>query len=298
MDADFSPYGVIRIIDAKPKDLGGFTVRRALPVIEQRRIGPWVFFDEMGPALFSPGQGIDVRPHPHIGLCTVTYLFDGAIHHRDSLGSNAVIRPGDVNLMVAGSGIVHSEREILETLNQPRSLHGLQLWLALPEAQQEIDPDFIHYPANSIPKMQQSGVTIRLIMGQAFDLKSPVKTFAETLYAEITLEASDQLSLPASIAEAGLYGIAGRFQIALPFGPGMDVTTGRLTVIDTALRPVISATEPARLVLIGGEDIGPRHLDWNFVSTDRARLEQAKSDWREGRFPKVPGDETEFIPLP
>jgi len=280
------------IIEPRAKDLGGFSVRRSLPVRERRTIGPWVFFDEMGLAHFPAGEGVNVRPHPHINLATVTYLFTGEILHRDSLGSCQAIRPGDINLMVAGKGIVHSERERPEVNAKPHSLHGLQLWLALPEADEEIEPAFYHYPSASIPALEIADVPVRVLIGTAYGISSPVKSFFDTLYIEADLKAGQQLVLP-NAAERGLYIVSGEIRL-------QDSVIGahQLVVLQSAEDVCITANTNTRIALIGGASIGKRYVDWNFVSSRKERIEQAKQDWQAGRFPKVPGDEQEFIPLP
>ncbi len=296
---DLSVYGLHQVIAAKSKDLGGFTVRRSLPHLKTRTVGPWIFFDHMGPATFRAGDGISVRPHPHIGLATVTYLYDGAVLHRDSLGTRSVIRPGDLNLMVAGRGIVHSERELPETLDQDRILHGLQLWHALPEADEEMEPAFHHYDAADIPDVVVDAVPVRVLIGSAYGVTSPVRTFARTLYAEARLQAGQSLRLPADEAQGAVYiahgaaviGRAGQ-TTALP------LEAGDMAVYDPSAEVVVTATADLRVVIIGGDAFGPRHIDWNFVSSRRERIDQARDDWRNKRFPVVPGDEVEFIPLP
>ena len=273
-------------------DLGGFRVRRVLPAAHCRMVGPWVFFDHLGPVDFAAGEGIEVRPHPHVNLATVTFLFEGELLHRDSLGSVQVIRPGEINLMVAGSGIVHSERERTELRAVPHRQHGLQLWLALPEADEETDPAFYHYPVQGLPVLSIAGVSVRVLMGSAFGVTSPVRTFAQTLYLEARLQAGQQLMVP-DAPQRAVYVVQGaidclatllpRYTMAV-FAAGQDIT--------------LSATSDTHLVVIGGASPGPRLMDWNFVSSRRARIEQARQDWQAGRFPKVPGDEREFIPLP
>ncbi|MDP4529316.1 pirin family protein [Alkalimonas delamerensis] len=280
------------VIEPKAKDLGGFTVRRSLPVRQRRSVGPWLFFDEMGAAEFAAGSGINVRPHPHVNLATVTYLFEGEILHRDSLGSYQAITPGAINLMVAGKGIVHSERERPEVRAQPHRLHGLQLWMALPEADEETDPAFYHYPASSIPATVVDGVPVRVLIGSAYGLTSPVKTFYQTLYLEAELQAGQSLVLPDS-PERGLYLVSGAVQLQ-----DTKLEAHQLLVLGAAKGVRLTATEPCRLALIGGEAIGSRFMEWNFVSSRKERIEQAKQDWREGRFPPVPGDDEEFIPYP
>lgn len=280
------------IIQPKQKDLGGFHVRRTLPSRERRRVGPWVFFDHMGPAEFAAGKGIDVRPHPHINLATVTYLFEGEILHRDSLGSLQAIRPGDLNLMVAGRGIVHSERERPEVRAVPHRLHGLQLWLALPVDQEEIEPAFYHYPSASIPALEIEGVPIRVLMGSAYGVTSPVLTHAETLYVEAHLMPGQTLVLPAA-QERALCVASGSLQVR-----GTDLPQFSMSILAPTELVEIKATEESRIAIVGGGDIGDRFMDWNFVSSRRERIEQARSDWRNGRFDLVVGDEVEFIPLP
>lgn len=280
------------LIQPHEKNLGGFSVRRSLPSSQLQMVGPWIFFDHMGPAHFAPGEGINVRPHPHVNLATVTYLFEGEILHRDSLGSLQPIRPGDVNLMVAGKGIVHSERERPEMARQPRLLHGLQLWLALPENDEEIEPAFYHYPSGDIPQAEVNGVPVRVIMGNAYGATSPVITHADTLYIEARLKAGQTLVLPGA-AERALYVVHGAVQ-------ARDTLISAQTM--AALHPQegveITANEDSLVALVGGESFGKRYKEWNFVSSRPERIEQAKADWKNGKFPLVPGDENEFIPLP
>jgi redox-sensitive bicupin YhaK (pirin superfamily) len=280
------------IIRPRDKDLGGFSVRRLLPTARRKMVGPWIFFDHMGPADFPPGRGINVRPHPHINLATVTYLFEGEILHRDSLGSLQAIRPGDINLMVAGRGIVHSERERPELTASAHRLHGLQLWLALPEAHEEVAPDFIHYPGAAIPALEVDGVPLRVMMGSAYGQRSPVKTFADTLYIEADLKAGQTLTLP-DAPERALYTAHGQVRIG-----AAALDEHAMAILKPADGLTVAALTDARIALIGGEPLGHRYIDWNFVSSRKARIELAKDDWRAGRFPAVPGDETEFIPLP
>lgn len=281
------------LIPPREKDLGGFTVKRILPYAKHRMVGPWIFFDHMGPAVFEPGKGTNVRPHPHINLATVTYLFEGHIHHRDSLGSDQVITPGAINLMVAGRGIVHSEREPLEGIDTTRQLHGLQLWHALPEADEEIDAVFFHYDAEEIPALTVEGVPVRVMMGSAYGVTSPVKTYAETLYLEARLSAGQALVLPDHVAERALYVVLGRAVVN-----GTPVEASHMVILNAGATVSVTTDAEAQLALIGGEPFTERHIYWNFVSSRKERIEQAKADWRDGRFPKVPGDEIEFIPLP
>ncbi|UDF02565.1 pirin family protein [Asticcacaulis sp. AND118] len=281
------------LIPPREKDLGGFTVKRILPFAKHRMVGPWIFFDHMGPAMFEPDKGTNVRPHPHINLATVTYLFEGHIHHRDSLGSDEVISPGAINLMVAGKGIVHSEREPLEGIDTTRNLHGLQLWHALPEADEEIDAAFFHYDAEEIPALEVEGVPVRVMMGAAYGVTSPVKTYAETLYLEARLQAGQTLVLPDHVEERGLYVVSGSVTVN-----GAPVEAFHMAILTPGATVSVSTDSQAQLALVGGEPFTERHIYWNFVSSRKERIEQAKADWREGRFPKVPGDEIEFIPLP
>jgi redox-sensitive bicupin YhaK (pirin superfamily) len=291
--ATVSPCDAVELIlQPREKDLGGFSVRRLLPTAQRRMVGPWTFFDHMGPATFPAGSGINVRPHPHIGIATVTYLFEGEILHRDSLGSLQAIRPGDINLMVAGRGIVHSERERPEVTAVAHRLDGLQLWLALPEAEEERAPAFYHYPAAEVPTVIVDGVAVRVLMGSAYGVASPVATYSETLYLEAHLQAGQSLALP-DAAERAVYVVSGALA-------AQDTAVPARSMVIFSARPgiVVTATEASRIALIGGAPLGRRFIEWNFVSSRKERIEQAKGDWRAGRFPKVPGDEDEFIPLP
>lgn len=283
---------MLKVIRPREKDLGGFSVRRLLPVAGQQMVGPWIFFDHMGPAFFPAGTGINVRPHPHINLATVTYLFEGEILHRDSLGSLQPIVPGDINLMVAGRGIVHSERERAEVTAVDHQLHGLQLWLVLPEADEETAPAFYHYPGAQIPAVSVEGVPVRVIMGSAYGQTSPVKQFADTLYIEAHLKAGQSLVLPQA-PERALYVASGQLQLR-----DNQLDQYEMAVLDANSVVTIHASKDSRIALIGGEQMAPRFIEWNFVSSKRERIEQAKADWQQGKFPTVPGDETEFIPLP
>jgi redox-sensitive bicupin YhaK (pirin superfamily) len=281
------------VVVPRTRDLGGFEVRRALPSGRRRMVGPFIFFDQMGPSILRPGSGLDVRPHPHIGLATVTYLFQGEILHRDSLGTVQPIRPGAVNLMTAGRGIVHSERTPQELRPAGSELFGIQAWLALPGHAEETDPAFSHYGADALPLLEDHGIRLRLIAGELHGRRSPVPTFSDTLYADVELAAGAVLPLDASHEERAVYLAAGEVEIA-----GRTHAPGRLLV----LRPgdLLSATalQPARLLLLGGEPMdGPRFIWWNFVSSREDRIEQAKADWEAGRFAPVPGDD-ESIPLP
>lgn len=279
------------VIESRTSDLGGFSVRRTLPSRLCKQVGPWVFFDHMGPAEFAPGEGLNVRPHPHVGLATVTFLFAGEALHRDSLGNTQIIEPGAINLMVAGRGIVHSERERDEVKNQPHRSHGLQLWLALPEADEEMPPAFFHYPAQDFAPIALEAGHARVLMGEAFGTCSPVKTFAETLYVEVHLPAGASLTLP-DAEQRAVYIICGELEI-----DGEVIPSFNMAVLEAGAARV-QAHQDSHFALIGGERLSRRYIDWNFVSSRRERLQQARDDWQAGRFPKVPGDEHEYIPLP
>lgn len=280
------------IITPRDKDLGGFSVRRTLPTARLKMVGPWIFFDHMGPAEFEPGDGINVRPHPHINLATVTYLFEGEILHRDSLGSFQPIRPGDVNLMVAGKGIVHSERERPEITAKRHRLHGLQLWLALPEEDEEMHPALYHYRADDIPQVDVNGVPVRVIMGQAYGVQSPVRTFAKTLYVEARLKAGQTLAIPDG-EERAVYVVEGHIQAR-----GTPLPAHSMAVLNREECVTIEAQEDSLIAVIGGEPLGKRFIEWNFVSSRKDRIDQAKTDWKNRSFPLVPGDSDEFIPMP
>ncbi|MEW5834070.1 MAG: pirin family protein [Pseudomonadota bacterium] len=283
------------LIDGRVHDLGdGFRVRRLLPVLQARHVGPFVFFDHMGPATLPAGRGIDVRPHPHIGLATVTWLFDGAIRHRDSLGSLADIRPGAVNWMTAGRGIVHSERTPPDEREAGHALHGVQVWVALPAADEEVAPEFHHHEADELPRIEREGASLVLIAGTAWGERSPVKVFAPMFFVEARLEAGASLVWPPEHAERGAHVIEGEVR----WGE-LDVPPGLMAVQAGDTAPPLTAARASRVMLFGGAPLdGERHLWWNFVSTRRERIEQAKADWRDGRFDIVPGDEVERIPLP
>jgi len=289
----FGCEAIERVIIPRTSDLGGFTVRRALPSAQRRMVGPFIFLDHMGPAEFHAGQGIDVRPHPHIGLATVTYLFAGEIMHRDSLGSVAAIRPGEVNWMSAGRGIAHSERTAPDHRVVGEPLHGLQCWVALPAAAEEGAPAFVHHGANDLPVETHEGKTVRVVAGKFLGVSSPVVTGWDTLFADVTLAAGARLPLDADTEERAVYLISGEVEIA-----GDRFAPGQLLVFKPGDRITVTAASPARLAVVGGAAMdGPRHIWWNFVSSRKDRIEQAKADWKAGRFEIVPG-ETEFIPLP
>jgi len=278
-------------IEANARDLGGFSVRRVLPSPERRMVGPFIFFDHMGPAEFPPGEGIQVRPHPHIGLATVTYLFEGEIMHRDSLGFVQPIRAGAVNLMTAGRGIVHSERagEDLQTTSR---LHGIQSWMALPDSEEEREPDFVHYPATELPDLTRDGVKVRVIIGEAYGARSPVKHYSPMLYLECRLQQGSSLDMPDGYVERAVYVVSGAVQL-----DGHRLDDGVMAVVSAGHPARIVANRESRVMIIGGAPIGERHIWWNFVSSSRERIETAKADWTQKRFAMVPGDD-EFIPLP
>jgi redox-sensitive bicupin YhaK (pirin superfamily) len=285
------------VVVPRTHDLGDqFEVRRALPSTQRRMVGPFVFLDHMGPVVFKPGAGLDVRPHPHIGLATVTYLLQGEIFHRDSLGSAQAIRPGEVNWMTAGRGIVHSERTAPDLRATGSSLYGLQCWVALPKAHEEAEPGFSHFDAASLPVEQGDGVTARLIAGEFFGRRSPTPTLSPLVYADIALQPGARIELPALHAEQALYVVEGQLDLG---ADGMH-EGGRLLVLRPGAAVTLRGAGPAptRVMLLGGEPMdGPRYLSWNFVASSAERIEQAKDDWRAQRFAPVPG-ETEFIPLP
>lgn len=280
------------VIQPRVAELGGFAVRRALPTREKRMVGPWIFFDEMGPADFSPGQGVNVAPHPHIGLATVTYLFDGEILHRDSLGSEQVILPGDINLMVAGRGVVHSEREWPEVTNRAHSVHGLQLWLALPASAESSEPAFYHLSGIDLPTVAVEGVKVRILMGSAYGVSSPVPVFSPTLYLEAWLTQGQELRLPPA-QERAVYVVSGELDAG---GQGLSAQT--MAVLSDASDLRLRALSNAKIIVIGGDSLGERYIDWNFVATDKDLIEQARADWVAQRFAKVPGDEHDYVPLP
>jgi redox-sensitive bicupin YhaK (pirin superfamily) len=283
-----------RVIVPRTTDLGDFEVRRALPSAQRRMVGPFVFLDEMGPAEFRAGTGVDVRPHPHIGLATVTYLFDGEITHRDSLGTFVAIRPGEVNWMTAGRGIVHSERTAPERRISGDKLHGLQCWVALPADKEEIEPSFFHRSADDLPLLTDRGFTARVVAGQAFGARSPVVTASDTVFADVVMEAGAAIPLDPDYEERAIYIVDGEIEIA-----GDRFTGPRLLVFRPGDRIAVRAVTASHIAILGGAALeGPRHIWWNFVSSRKERIEQAKEDWKAARFDIVPGDETEFIPLP
>jgi redox-sensitive bicupin YhaK (pirin superfamily) len=285
---------VEQVIVPRVRDLGGFEVRRALPAAGKQMVGPFIFFDQMGPAEFLIGSGIDVRPHPHIGLATVTYLFDGEIMHRDSLGTELAIKPGELNLMSAGRGIVHSERTGAEERARGPRLFGIQAWAALPKSHEEGEPDFAHYDASALPRITGEGKTVRVIMGSLYGAQSPARFPHDCFYAEAVLAPGAVLPLDPDYDERAVYVASGEIDVA-----GQGFGAGRLLVFRPGDRISILARSQSRVMLIGGEPMdGPRHIWWNFVSSSKDRIDAAKADWKAKRFPQVPSDAGEFIPLP
>jgi redox-sensitive bicupin YhaK (pirin superfamily) len=280
------------LIEPAEKNLGEFTVRRALPDKRRQRVGPFIFFDHMGPAEFPPGTGVNVRSHPHIGLATITFLFEGEILHRDNLGYVQAIRPGEINWMTAGKGIVHSEKVSPEILASGQKLHGLQTWVALPIEHEETEPRFEHYSADVIPVLEQEGANITVVIGTAYGKTSPVQAASETLYVEIKLEPGAGIDLPEA-EELAVYVVSGNIEL-----DGQAISDGVLAVLKNGASASVSAPGGAHLMICGGDTLeGERIVWWNFVSSSRERLEQAKRAWKEGDFGDVPG-ETDFIPLP
>jgi redox-sensitive bicupin YhaK (pirin superfamily) len=282
------------LISARARDIGDFAVRRALPAARKRLVGPFIFFDHMGPVQMPVGRGLDVRPHPHIALATVTFLFDGAIEHRDSLGTLRTIRPGDVNWMVAGRGIVHSERSAQDARRSGVHLHGIQSWVALPLEHEETEPRFEHHPAATLPKLRRDGASLDVIAGTAFGLRSPVSVFSPTLYVHAQLDAGARVQLDTEHEQRAVYVVEGAIGC-----DGRTFEAGSLLVLRPGITVTLGSQRRARVMLIGGAKLaGERHIYWNFVASTEARIERAKDDWRNQRFPKVPGDEVERIPLP
>jgi redox-sensitive bicupin YhaK (pirin superfamily) len=281
-------------IDGRPLELDGLTVRRVLPVAHRRAVGPVVFFDHMGPGRFPPGGGMAVRPHPHINLATVTYLWEGAIEHRDSLGSFQVVRPGAVGWMTAGHGITHSERSPDELVETGGNLSGIQLWVALPKEDEETAPAWHYHEPETIPEVTVGDATVRVLVGTAWGATSPVHTFSEMFYADAAIPAGAHLDLPNEPQDRAVYVVRGRVRCGAE-----SAEVGRMLVLHPHRRAQLEAVEDARVIVLGGAPLdGPRHIWWNFVSSRPERIEQAKADWKEGRFPVVPGDADEFIPLP
>jgi redox-sensitive bicupin YhaK (pirin superfamily) len=282
------------VIPARTRDLGTVAVRRALPFARRRLVGPFIFFDHFGPMVRTPEMNVDVRPHPHIGLATVTYLFAGEILHRDSLGSVQRIRPGDVNWMIAGRGIVHSERTPPELRDSTGVSHGIQSWVALPTDEEEREPSFAHHPGTTVPKTKRDGVELTVVAGTAYGVTAPVTTLSPTLYVHAELAAGSTLVVDDTHDERAAYVVQGSVTCDdKPFSPG------DMLVFRRGARATLTASDPATVMLVGGGTLpGTRHIDWNFVSSSRERLERAKDDWRQRRFPPIPGDDDEFIPLP
>ncbi len=289
------------VIIPRARDLGGFEVRRALPAPKRQMVGPFIFFDQMGPAEFLPTKGLDVRPHPHIGLATISYLYRGRMHHRDSLGTDSWIEPGAVNWMVAGQGITHSERIDDETQTDPMPFFGIQTWVALPKDHEDRAPDFQHAPKDALPFMEGEGKEVRLILGTAYGEKAPVETASEMFYADAVLAAGAKLPLPDDHEDRGAYVVEGSVEIS-----GETFEAGRMMVFRPGDRISMTAGEQgARVMLLGGETLeGPRYIWWNFVASSKERIEEAKEAWARGdwgdnpRFQLPPGDDQEFIPLP
>jgi redox-sensitive bicupin YhaK (pirin superfamily) len=275
------------------RDIGEFSVRRLLPSAAAQTVGPFIFFDHMGPVAMPPGKGMDVRPHPHIGLATVTYLFDGEIMHRDSVGSEQIIRPGDVNWMTAGHGIVHSERSPQAAREAGPRLHGIQTWVALPTDYEGVDPSFSHHPAHTLPKLEQPGVRMVVIAGDAFGVRSPVVVFSRTLYVAIEMEAGASLVIPQEHAQRGLYLVQGEAAIE-----GESLPLEHMALLAPGQPATLTASVPSRLMLLGGDPVdGRRFIFWNFVASSKEAIEAASQRWDDDQFPRVPG-ETERIPLP
>ena len=288
------------IISGRKKDLGGFQVARVLPEAKRRLVGPFIFFDEMGPAEFAPGDGVDVRPHPHIGLATVTYLFEGEMDHADSLGVHQTIRPGDVNWMTAGKGIVHSERTGPEAREAGHRLHGIQTWVALPEADQEIEPEFHHHGGGELPVIETGGATLRLILGKAYGKASPVKAYSPIVYLHVETQDGAAFDTPDGQEEIAVYLVSGAARV-----DGETLKPGDMAVLKDRAAARVETPEASRLMILGGANIGPRAIEWNFVSAHPDRIDQAKADWRasaaagfEDTVFALPPGETEHIPLP
>jgi redox-sensitive bicupin YhaK (pirin superfamily) len=296
--AEATDRAVETVIETRARDLvEGFKVRRALPSRRRRMVGPFIFLDQMGPEILKAGKGLDVAPHPHIGLATVTYLFKGELLHRDSLGMVQLIRPGAVNWMTAGRGIAHSERTPQEIRHGSSELFGIQSWVALPTRYEETEPTFAHHGADELPIIEGEDILVRLICGSLYGTRSPVQTLSEMFYADITLKQVAQLAVPIEHEERAAYVLEGAIRL-IPGGETFHA--GQLLIFKPGEEIILSAGESpsARVMLLGGEPLdGQRHIFWNFVSSSRERIEQAKEDWRSGRFAPV-AQETEFIPLP
>jgi redox-sensitive bicupin YhaK (pirin superfamily) len=281
------------LLAGRPRDLGGFSVNRVLPSMTHRLVGPFVFWDHMGPATLEPGHGMDVRPHPHINLATVTYLFDGEIVHKDSLGSDQAIRPGDLNWMTAGRGIVHSERTGDALRKSGSTVNGIQSWVALPTELEESEPSFQHVGGKELPELGLPGARLRVIAGAAFGETSPVRVLSPLFYVEAELDAGAELALPSEYVERAAYVVDGEIDC-----DGAQAGPNTMAVAATGAPATVRALTSSRIMLLGGAPLGNRYIWWNFVSSSKERIERAKQEWRGGAFPKVPGDEVEFIPLP
>jgi redox-sensitive bicupin YhaK (pirin superfamily) len=282
------------VLRGHARDVDGFTVSRVLPSLARKHVGPFTFFDHMGPSELPPGRGLDVRPHPHIGLATVTYVIEGEIIHRDSLGFAQAIRPGAVNWMTSGRGITHSERTSSELRQSGSKLHVVQLWVALPTSHEQIAPEFQHHPADTLPEFELNGVQLRLLAGSAYGRTSPVRIYSPLFYLEAALPAGSTLNLPEEHEQRGVYVLSGALSCE-----GEALEARSLGIFKPGGAPSVRAESASRILLLGGAPPdGPRYIEWNFVSSSRERIEQAKRDWQAGLFPKVPGDEIEFIPLP
>ena len=289
------PDQIDMVIIPRTADIGNFEVHRALPFKRKRMVGPFIFWDQMGPGEFLTNQGVDVRPHPHIGLSTVTYLFDGSLDHKDSLGTSARIYPGEINLMSAGKGIVHSERTGLDIRQQPSRLFGIQSWLAQPKSLEESNARFANYKENDLPIQEYAGAHIKMVMGNMHGLVSPVKTDWDTLYAEVKVQKETTFEIPAETEERAIYALKGLIEIG-----GVEYPPQQMLVLTPGEQVIIKALDQdVHLMILGGATMdGPRYIWWNFVASDKEKIEHAKTEWLERKFPSVPGDETEFIPLP
>jgi len=294
-----SPSKIDLVIQAREKDLGGFSVRRALPYATHRMVGPFIFFDHMGPAIFDPGHGIDVRPHPHINLATVTYLFEGRIHHRDSLGSDQVIEPGAINWMIAGRGIVHSERSMEPERSQGGRLNGIQLWVALPEEFEEIPPSFSHHGKETLPRFKQKEISLKLLLGSCMGEKSPVPVHSDLFYLEAQIPRGNSFIFPSEGQEVAAYVVEGTASVEnKELGPYSMLIAKRGEGVE------LTACTDCKVMFLGGQPLGPRFIEWNFVSSSAQRIAEAKAEWSGGpraessRFQPILGDHQEFIPLP
>jgi redox-sensitive bicupin YhaK (pirin superfamily) len=291
---NYSKKAIEMEIIPRTVDLGGFEVGRVLPSVAKRTVGPFIFWDEAGPGEFLIGHGLDVRPHPHICLSTMTYLFEGVLTHKDTLGNNQIIEPGDVNLMTAGHGIAHSERTPQEARQKPQHFFGIQCWLALPLTKEEMDPTFTHYDKNILPNILGNDISMRVVAGEWMGLKSPVITQNDALFVEYLMKASRQINIPATVEERALYLLSGTITV-----DKVHYANHRMLILKPGAEVTVSADTDAKLILLGGTALEePRYLWWNFVASSKERIELAKSDWVEGKFGKIPGDDKEYIPLP